>query len=72
MANDNLVGRQLSRYRLISQHAHQQGFIHGQVMPRNILLRQNNEVVLDHFDFSRLSDNMGTLLRNVSFEELYY
>jgi eukaryotic-like serine/threonine-protein kinase len=34
------------------QYGHIRGFIHGQVMPRNMLLNHNNEVLLDHFRFS--------------------
>ncbi len=42
-------------------YAHQQGFVHGQVMPRNMLLRQNEEVVLDHFDLSQLFSDQGVM-----------
>jgi serine/threonine protein kinase len=41
--------------------AHQQGFIHGQVMPRHMLLRQNEEIMLDHFDLSRFFSDQGVM-----------
>ena len=38
------------------QFAHNQGFIHGQVQPSNMLLGRNDEVLLNHFRFRQGTD----------------